>query len=94
MAGFGALVPPAQHALLDARRPATVSALPLAARGYAVAQLRSRFEALDEDARSRARALLRHWRAGRGTQPGSGVEILLPGGMRVAYDASDLIGFD
>lgn len=91
--GFDAQVTPEQRARLEKHRPATVSALLPGARHYAMAQLRVRFEGLDEDARAKVRAILGHWRVGRGGKPGEGIEIILPGGLRLAYDAADLIGY-
>jgi hypothetical protein len=87
----------------SSKRLRSVNELRGAARQYANAKLRERYDSLDAEARQRVRSFLQDWMAERGRAPNQeakekynqdvGIEIAPPiDGLRLQYDAVSLMG--
>lgn len=80
-----------------------VSQLLRPAYAYARRKIEERFRLLDRDAVARVRAFIDDWRCEKEKKPhqrsrpaehsfATGIDVILPGGMRLAYDLASLTG--
>ncbi len=106
-AGYNAAVTASQRDTIlkryEAGKLRFVSGLLRPAHAYARQKLVERFRLLDRDAVAQVQAFLSDWSGQRGRRPdqrgrpgedrlASGVDLLLPGGLRLGFDLSDFIG--